>query len=310
MRLSILARAARRSSRCDAETLATNAAAASTAPPSAGAAGRRSRRKRSVLATSSAAAPVPPLAKMKILICGLNFSPECLGIGKYTGELASTLADQGHAVQVVTAPPYYPQWAIAEGYRGSKYSGEQQPNLRIIRCPLWVPRKPTVLRRIVHLMSFALSSIPAMLWAARSRPDVVLVIEPSVFCLPVAWLTARVCGASAWLHVQDFEIDAAFELGILKRRSLRIIAQTFESQLMRRFDRVSSISPKMTARLMEKGVDSQRVRLFPNWVDCRKLFPLQDSAPLKASFGIDPRKLNRPAARSMAGCPPRTPARP
>ncbi|MBN2701505.1 MAG: hypothetical protein JXR29_08650 [Methylothermaceae bacterium] len=47
---------------------------------------------------------------MKILMVGLNFAPELTGIGKYTGELAEWLADRGHAVRVVTAPPYYPAW--------------------------------------------------------------------------------------------------------------------------------------------------------------------------------------------------------
>ena len=53
---------------------------------------------------------------MRILIHGINFSPELTGIGKYTGEMAEWLATQGHEIRVVTAPPYYPQWQLAEGY--------------------------------------------------------------------------------------------------------------------------------------------------------------------------------------------------
>ena len=41
---------------------------------------------------------------MRILIHGINFSPELTGIGKYTGEMAEWLAAQGHEVRVVTAP--------------------------------------------------------------------------------------------------------------------------------------------------------------------------------------------------------------
>ena len=53
---------------------------------------------------------------MKILLYGINFSPELTGIGKYTGELAAWLAGRGHEVRVVTAPPYYPAWKVSEGY--------------------------------------------------------------------------------------------------------------------------------------------------------------------------------------------------
>lgn len=49
---------------------------------------------------------------MKILLYGINYSPELTGIGKYSGEQARWLAAQGHAVRVVTAPPYYPQWQV------------------------------------------------------------------------------------------------------------------------------------------------------------------------------------------------------
>ena len=39
---------------------------------------------------------------MRILIHGINFSPELTGIGKYTGEMAEWLAAQGHEVRVPT----------------------------------------------------------------------------------------------------------------------------------------------------------------------------------------------------------------
>ncbi|SPW58022.1 putative glycosyl transferase [Escherichia coli] len=50
---------------------------------------------------------------MKILVYGINYSPELTGIGKYTGEMVEWLAAQGHEVRVITAPPYYPQWQVA-----------------------------------------------------------------------------------------------------------------------------------------------------------------------------------------------------
>ena len=53
---------------------------------------------------------------MRILIHGINFSPELTGIGKYSGEMALWLVAQGHEVRVVTAPPYYPMWKVASGY--------------------------------------------------------------------------------------------------------------------------------------------------------------------------------------------------
>jgi len=49
---------------------------------------------------------------MRIAIYGINYAPELTGIGKYTGEMASWLARQGHDVHVITAMPYYPEWQV------------------------------------------------------------------------------------------------------------------------------------------------------------------------------------------------------
>jgi hypothetical protein len=35
---------------------------------------------------------------------------------------------------------------------------------------------------------FARSSTPALLWSLRSRPDVIIVDAPAIFCAPAAWL--------------------------------------------------------------------------------------------------------------------------
>ena len=62
---------------------------------------------------------------MKILVYGINYSPELTGIGKYTGEMVEWLVAQGHEVRVITAPPYYPQWQVGgtNGKRGPPWCG-------------------------------------------------------------------------------------------------------------------------------------------------------------------------------------------
>jgi colanic acid biosynthesis glycosyl transferase WcaI len=206
---------------------------------------------------------------MRILIHGINYSPELTGIGKYSGEMAEWLAASGHEVRVVTAPPYYPQWHIAKGHsnRWHKQQPDNAAGVTVYRCPLWVPSKPSGLKRILHLASFAASSLPIMLLQIFWRPDVVMVIEPPLFCAPQAWLVARLSGGKAWLHIQDFEVDAAFELGLLKGKFLRRLVAAGEHLLLTHFDRVSTISQRMLKRALSKGVATDNVVLFPNWVD-------------------------------------------
>lgn len=223
---------------------------------------------------------------MRILIYTLNYYPELTGIGKYSGEMAAHLAKKGHAVRVVTSPPYYPAWKIGSGYRGWSYRREEFQGVMVTRCPLWVPRRPGGLKRILHLASFAVSSFPVVLLEAFRRPDIIFAIEPALFCAPAAILSARLGGARAWLHVQDFEVDAAFDLGLIKFGWARRIVTGLERWLMKRFARVSTISARMLVRLTAKGVQEDQRVLFPNWVDTNAITPLPDPNGYRRKLGL------------------------
>jgi len=229
---------------------------------------------------------------MRFLIHGLNYAPELTGIGKYSGEMAKWLAEQGHDVRVVCAPPYYPEWKAHDGYYAHQYRREWIDGVQVWRCPTWIPRRPSGLKRLLHLASFALSSFPVMLMQVAWRPDVVIVIEPPLFCAPQALLTARLSRAIAWLHVQDFEIDAAFSLGILPSTPINHLIFRLESTILRSFDKASSISTNMKSKLEEKGLPPSKAVLFPNWVGIEEIYPDKDSAiSLKRELGISPEKL-------------------
>ena len=228
---------------------------------------------------------------MKVLIYSANFWPEPVGIGKYSGEMAHWLADQGHEVRVVAAPPYYPNWRVRAGYRWPPYQRERLPDFTIWRAPLWVPGNPNGLTRILHLLSFAIAAFPSMLCQALWRPDLVITVAPALLCAPGGWCVARLCGAKAWLHVQDFEIDVAFRLGLLKSKLLQWLALRLESWMLRRFDHVSSISHRMVDRLVTKGVAPERTRFFPNWVDTSHIGPACSGAGYRRELGIAPQTI-------------------
>lgn len=226
-----------------------------------------------------------PTAPLKILLCGLNFSPEAVGIGRYSGELARWLSSRGFDVHAITAPPYYPQWRVQRPAR-NRYSRERFGTLKIDRCPIWVPRQPGGLSRLLHLASFCSSSLPLVLSRLVAPPDCIIVIAPAFFSTLPALLLAQACRLrgrpiATLLHIQDFELDAAFELGLLRGGWIRQLAERLETKLLRSFDRVSTISEAMSARLIEKGVLPDRVVLFPNWVDASSI----KVAPAPAQLG-------------------------
>lgn len=224
---------------------------------------------------------------MKILIVGLNFYPEPVGAGRYTGEMAEYLVEHGHSVRVITTPPYYPHWNIQEGYRAPQYRRETWQGIEVQRCPLWVPRRPTGFTRILHLASFALSSLPALVGQLAWKPDIVLCIAPALMCAPFVLSFAYLSGAKAWLHVQDFELDAAARLRMLPGRQIVLpIARAMEQRMLNGFVRVSTICEKMRRLCIDKGVEPEHVLLMPNWVDTTKIYPLPHASSLRGEFRI------------------------
>jgi colanic acid biosynthesis glycosyl transferase WcaI len=221
---------------------------------------------------------------MRIVVQTINYHPELTGIGKYTTEMCEWLAGQGHEVTVVTPPPYYPQWRIAAPHRQWAYSESVIQGVRVRRAPIWIPRRPGGVSRILYELSFALCSFPLLALEALRKPDLVLVIQPSFLNSPGAWLIARLSGARAWLHVQDFEIDLAYDLGQLKRGKSLVAA--IESWIVRRFDLVSAISERMLERAQAKGAAADKLFLLPNWFDPASIFPMREPSHFRARLGI------------------------
>jgi colanic acid biosynthesis glycosyl transferase WcaI len=221
---------------------------------------------------------------MRILVHSINYRPELTGIAKYTTEMSEWLAARGHEVTVVAPPPYYPQWRVAEPYRQWRFTTTTESGVRVRRAPIWIPKLPGGLTRVAYTLSFALSSLPVLLAEAFRRPDVVFAIEPSFLNLPVAWLAARLGGARAWLHIQDFEIDLAYDLGQLRRG--RRFAAAIERFTSRRFDVVSSISKPMLDRARAKRIARDELFLLPNWFDAQEIRPLPEPSPFRARLGI------------------------
>lgn len=223
---------------------------------------------------------------MKIVLYGLNFYPELTGIGKYSGEMVSWLVEKDHSVKVVTAVPYYPEWAVHEGFSRFWFAKEKRGLLSVFRCPLYVPSKPNTLKRLLHLLSFSFSSIFPLLFRDYKKPDVVITVQPTLFCAPFALIYARLFGAKAVMHIQDFELDAMLGLGMMRQGPLSRVLKRTESWLISRFDAVSTISFSMMDNAEKKGVAKEQLIFFPNWADTDFVTPDVSGDQLRRDWGF------------------------
>lgn len=223
---------------------------------------------------------------MKILIYGINYSPELIGIGKYTGEMAVWFAREGHSVRVVTAPPYYPEWCISENYKNT-YSRMRQDGVSVIRCPLIVPSRPTALNRLFHLFSFSVSSAFPVLGSVFWKPDIIIQVVPTLFCSLQTLMLSKLSGAKAVVHIQDYEVDAMFGLSMARSRIVKHCAYWIEQKILNSFDLVATISEGMIQRAIKKGVSSKKLIFFPNWSEIERFTNVKRNTNLLLDVGID-----------------------
>ena len=208
----------------------------------------------------------------RVLIHGINYPPEPIGVGRYTGEFAEYLVQNGYQVEVVTATPHYPGWQVRAPY-SNKFSRETRNGVSVIRCPLLLHSGGRGLWRLLMPLTFAFMAAPVAMWRIfRFRPDVVVCVEPTLFSSPAAILAAKLVGARRVLHVHDLEVEAAFAVGHLKSAPLKRLFAFVERVLVRRFDVIVTLSDQMRDRLLAKGPKTiARLTVIRNWVDTARI---------------------------------------
>jgi colanic acid biosynthesis glycosyl transferase WcaI len=224
---------------------------------------------------------------LRILIHGINYAPEFVGIGRYTGELGAWLSSRGHAVTVLAAPPYYPAWRVPAAYRRPAWRREWLDGVEVLRAPVYAPARVTGRGRILHELSFGASCLPwwPSLWA-RSW-DAVLAVCPLLQSGLAPALLARRQRIPFIFHVQDLQLDAARELGIIRQPLLFAYLTRLEHFLFTRSQAVTTISRAMAARIRDKGAPPERVHLLPNWADLEAIKPGERRNALRRELGLN-----------------------
>lgn len=222
---------------------------------------------------------------MRLLMHGINYAPELIGIGRYTGELGAWLASRGHAVTVLTAPPYYPEWRVPAPYR-RRWLREWRDGVEVLRAPLYAPGQVTGRGRLLHELSFGAGCLPWWPSLMGRRWDAVLAVCPLLQSGLMPALLARRQGTPFIFHFQDLQVDAARELGILRQSLLLAAMARLERFLLRRAAAVTTISQAMAARLQEKGVPAARLHLLPNWADVEHIRPAGRGNRLRQELGL------------------------
>lgn len=214
------------------------------------------------------------MEKKRITIIGVNYYPENTATGLYTTQLAEYFTERGVEVTVLTGFPYYPAWEINEEYQSkSSFVKEVVNGVKIIRYKQYVPKNPTFFKRILHLIDFTLGSMINLFKVKKT--DAVLCIVPFTSTIFLGKLLSLFKGGKLWVHIQDFEFDAAAETNLIKSTNNLLFKILFwiERRLLKSANITSTISKSMLFKLEHKNPNTKEKLFLPNWVDLNDVTP-------------------------------------
>lgn len=212
--------------------------------------------------------------KKELTIIGINYAPENTSTGFYTTQLAEYLTLQGIKVNVVCGFPYYPAWKIDKEYQQkSLFLKEEINGVHLYRYKQYVPKNPSFFKRILHLIDFTFGSLLNI--KNIKNTDAVLCIVPFTSTMFVGKVLSKFTKAKLWVHIQDFEFDAAIDTMVSnKNKSLAFkLLFLIEKKLLQKSDVTSTISNSMLIKLHSKNNTKNPKLLLPNWVDLKKINP-------------------------------------
>lgn len=195
-----------------------------------------------------------------VLIIGINYAPELIGVAPYTTGIATALAERGHQVQVFTGYPHYPNWRRNNArFR----SDEVMDGVQVRRLNHPVPRRFSWLGRAFMELMFGLQ-IGTTRWG---KPDVVILVTPPLLAAAMCVVRARLTPhrPAIGVLVQDIYSRGIAETGATSGLSARAV-RFIESLTLKMSDGVSTIHKGFSQDLSNNlGVEPSRIREIRNW---------------------------------------------
>lgn len=227
---------------------------------------------------------------MRILVIGINYAPEKTSVGPFTTGLCEHLAAQGHQVTAVTAFPYYPEWRVWEGYRGSLHRREIINGVVVHRVAHYVPYKASQLvERLAYDFTFTISAFIAALFTGKC--DVIYCSCPPPTVALAAYVLGKIKGAPYVIKLTDLASDAALATGILKDGLAIRMARALEGFIYRQARTVVCLCQGFIEKLIARSVPAEKFRLIPDWGDTERIRPVESDGTFRNENGFGPGKF-------------------
>lgn len=215
----------------------------------------------------------------KLLFVEQYFYPEGWGGAELPRDITIALQRAGFEVDVLCSKDQYAPLAPGEAHEDPTSCG-----IRIFRVPSVVPG-PIHRLKLLRILWFCGYALPRLL--LHRRVDLYVTQTNPPLIVPTVALASALRRKPFIIIAQDLYPEVLFASGLCPARSLmgRLLRRLF-SWSYRRASAVVALGGYMRRRILEKGVNPQRVHVISNWAtgDTRLLEPHDN--PLRAEWSL------------------------
>ena len=210
---------------------------------------------------------------MRLVVLCPHFAPDVAPTGEVITRIVEELAARGHAIEVITALPWYEHHAVEPEFRGKAVRRETTPWGEIVRVHPFPTDKRDISRRALAFGGF--SALAGAVGVTGGRVDGVLAMSPPLTLGLTGWGLALARRAPLVFNIQDVFPDVAIELGVLRGERVIAAARWLERVSYARADAVTVLSDDLRDNVVAKvgGAAAAKVHVIPNFVDTDRIRP-------------------------------------
>jgi colanic acid biosynthesis glycosyl transferase WcaI len=210
---------------------------------------------------------------MHIAFFNRSFYPDTAATGQLLTELCEGLVrDHGCRVSVVAGVPLMPATAGEVSRSRGLFTREHYRGITILRARGTRFSKRRFIGRFCNYVSYFLLACYAGM--RLQRPNVVIALtDPPIIGL-AAYLAARRFGAPLVMSYRDIFPEVGRLLEDFQSELVDRVLQQVTCFLVRKAERSVALGATMRRRLIEeKGAETSRVVIIPDWADCIDIVP-------------------------------------
>jgi colanic acid biosynthesis glycosyl transferase WcaI len=209
--------------------------------------------------------------KPRLLVLNQYYWPGVEATANLLTELCEALVATYDVTVVAGASPDQPHQSVRNG-------------VRIIRVRSTTYDRAELWRRATNYATYIAGALREAL--AAGRPDVIMCMTDPPFIGAIAEIVARRYRVPLLVSTQDVFPEIAVKLGRLGNPLVIGVLRVLVNFPLRHADRVVVIGETMKRRVIDKGVEGERIRVISNWGDAESVKPQPRDNPWAQRNGL------------------------